>query len=204
MYFLNEVNMFNTFFQSWGAIFFLFNKVFLSISERASNNTRKKKWLVLSWIVYLIGLPVWIIVFISESNWIAACVETAGVPAMIIGLYNALNGHEKELIWLDYLAKIFVVIGLCVSMYDFGGIASIKQMLELGIASGFLIGTYCLAKQKQQQGYIWFIVGNVTCAILMGMEEFFILMIQQIVSLVFVMDAYLVNRRNLSKLKASL
>lgn len=187
--------MFHLFFQSWGAGFFLLNKIFLSASERSVDLDVKKKWLVLSWIVYLIGLPVWVFVFISESNWIAACVEAGGAPAMIVGLYTALYGQEKAPFWLDYLAKIAVVMGLCISVYDFGGVSSIRQILELGIAAGFLMGTYYLAKEKPQPGYMWFIVGNITCAILMGMEGFLILMIQQIVSLGFVLDAYLVNRK---------
>jgi len=188
--------MFKLFFQMWGAVFFLLNKVFLSKSERCFYSEEKKKWLIYSWVVYLIGLPVWVIVFMLENNWIAACVEAGGAPAMVVGLYTALHGQGKHPLWLDYLAKMAVVGGLCISLYHFGGIFSIKQFLELGIASGFLMGTYLLAKEKTQQGYLWFLVGNITCAILMAIEGYSILMAQQIISLGFVFDAYLINRRS--------
>lgn len=188
--------MFKLLFQLWGASFFLLNKVFLSKSERCFNSAEKKKWLILSWTVYLIGLPVWVIVFMLESNWIAACVEAGGAPAMVVGLYAAMHGQNKHPLWLDYLAKMAVILGLCISLYHFGGIFSIKQFLELGIAAGFLVGTYFLAKEKTQQGYLWFLMGNITCAILMAMEGYSILMAQQIISLGFVLDAYLVNRKN--------
>src|SRR3990167_2248669 len=174
--------MLKLFFQLWGAAFFLLNKIFLSKSERCSFPEKKKKWLVISWVVYLIGLPTWVIVFILESNWIAACVEAGGAPAMIVGLYTALHGQNKHPLWLDYFAKTAVIAGLLISLYHFGGIFSIKQFLELGIATGFLLGTYFLAKEKIQPGYLWFLVGNISCAILMGMESYFILMAQQIIS----------------------
>ena len=45
------------------------------------------------------------------------------------------------------------------------------------------------------QGYLWLMLGNISCASLMGIEGFFILMIQQLVSLIFVTDAFLVRRK---------
>jgi hypothetical protein len=92
------------------------------------------------------------------------------------------------------LAKIFVIIGLTLSVYEFGGIKTIHQFLELGIAAGILMGTYLMAKDNIQ-GYFWLMLGNVSCASLMGLEAFYLLMVQQIISLIFVTDAYLVRRR---------
>jgi len=70
----------------------------------------------------------------------------------------------------------------------------LNQFLELGIAAGFLMGTYMMAKNKAQ-GYFWLMLGNVSCASLMGIEGYRVLMTQQMVSLIFVTDAYLVRVR---------
>ena len=115
---------------------------------------------------------------------------------MTIGLIIAWRGHGNEPKWLDYVAKISVLIGLTLSFYEFGGIKTLNQFLELGIAAGFLMGTYMMAKDKVQ-GYFWLMLGNVSCASLMGLEGFFVLMAQQTVSLFFVTDAYLARKQTL-------
>ena len=92
------------------------------------------------------------------------------------------------------IAKLSVLIGVVLSVHEFGGIKTPHQFLELGIAAGFLMGTYMMAKDNVH-GYFWLMLGNISCASLMGMEGYFILMIQQLVSLIFVTDAFLVRRR---------
>jgi len=182
--------------QIWGGVFYLLNKIFFSRAERSKNERFRRVWRIRSWIVYLAGLPAWVVVFISEHNWIAAGVESGGAPAMTIGLIIAWRGHGNEPKWLDYVAKLSVLIGLTLSFYEFGGIKTLNQFLELGIAAGFLMGTYMMAKDKVQ-GYFWLMLGNVSCASLMGLEGFFVLMAQQTVSLFFVTDAYLARKQTL-------
>lgn len=182
--------------QIWGGVFYLLNKIFFSRAERSKNERLRRVWRIRSWIVYLAGLPAWVVVFISEHNWIAAGVESGGAPAMTIGLIIAWRGHGNEPKWLDYVAKISVLTGLTLSFYEFGGIKTLNQFLELGIAAGFLMGTYMMAKDKVQ-GYFWLMLGNVSCASLMGLEGFFVLMAQQTVSLFFVTDAYLARKQTL-------
>lgn len=182
------------FLQIWGAVFYLLNKVFFSMGERAHLTVIKQKWLIWAWLVYIIALPAWVIVFISKNNWIAAAIEGGAAPAMIAGLYIAWRGKGTEPRWLDHLSKASVVIGLGLSLYDFGGITSVNQILELGIAAGFLLGTYQLAKDNSQ-GYLWLILGNIFCAILMGIEGFILLMLQQLFSLIFVIDAYCISKK---------
>ena len=182
--------------QIWGGVFYLLNKIFFSRAERSKNERLRRVWRIRSWIVYLAGLPAWVVVFISEHNWIAAGVESGGAPAMTIGLIIAWRGHGNEPKWLDYVAKLSVLIGLTLSFYEFGGIKTLNQFLELGIAAGFLMGTYMMAKDKVQ-GYFWLMLGNVSCASLMGLEGFFLLMAQQTVSLFFVTDAYLARKQTL-------
>ena len=52
-----------------------------------------------------------------------------------------------------------------------------------------------MAKQESS-GYLWLMVGNVSCAALMGLQGYYLLMVQQTVSLVFVADGYRIQKRN--------
>lgn len=180
--------------QAWGGLFYLINKVCFSLSERSKTFNERRMWRIRSWIVYLAGLPAWVMVFISERNWIAAGVESGGAPAMLVGLIIAWRGQGTGPRWLDHISKAGVSIGLTLSVYEFGGVTTLNQFLELGIAAGFLMGTYLMAKENAQ-GYFWLMLGNVSCASLMGLEGFYILMIQQLVSLIFVTDAFLIRRK---------
>ncbi len=184
--------------QLWGGAFYLLNKLFFSRAERAINQQHQQKWMVRAWTAYLIGLPPWVLIFISERNWIAAAVESSGVPAMLIGLGAAWQGHHRlhKFAWLDYLARLMILVGLGASFYDFGGLATLNQFLEVGIAAGFLMGTYLLAKSKPQ-GYFWLILGNISAAFLMMRQRYFLLMLQQMMSLSLVIDAYRVQKQKI-------
>lgn len=186
--------MFNMFLQLWGSLFYLLNKIFFSISERRQDESSHKKYLILAWVVYLIALPAWVIVFMLKNNWIAAAVEAGAAPSMFAGLWIACFGYGKASVWLDYFSFLATTVGLGLSLYSFHGITTFNQIMELGIAAGFLIGTYQLAK-KNPQGYLWFILGNICCAELMYREGLWVLMMQQIISLIFVVDAFIINRR---------
>ena len=186
--------MFDVALQAWGGSLFLLNKVFFSRAERSASMSARRLWRIRSWSVYLAGLPAWIIVFLSERNWIAAAVEAGTAPSMLVGLLIALRGHGTQPRWLDHAAKAFIALGMGLSMYDAGGITSHTQMLELGIAAGFLMGTYLMAKDRAA-GYFWLMLGNVSCAALMGIQDYYILMLQQLASLLFVVDAHLARRK---------
>lgn len=190
--------MLNFILQIWGGLFYLLNKLYFSKAERSVTLRHQQKWRVWAWIAYLIGLPPWILIFISERNWIAAAVESSGAPAMLIGLSAAWHGqtHFHEYAWLDHLAKLMIFIGLALSFYDFGGLATLNQFLELGIAAGFLMGTYLLAKTNPN-GYFWLMVGNISAALLMMRQGYLLLMTQQIISLGLVLDAHRVQRRKI-------
>src|SRR5690348_12220247 len=60
----------------WGAaVFYLLNKIFLWFSERAVRARKAaaaRRWRILSWLVYLAGLPPWVAIFIAKHDWIAA------------------------------------------------------------------------------------------------------------------------------------
>ena len=118
--------MLNLLLQLWGGAFYLLNKLFFSRAERAVRVQTRQRWLTIAWSCYLIGLPPWVFIFITERNWIAAAVETSGVPAMIMGLIAARKQVRisADHAWLDHLAKLTVVVGLGLSFYDFGAFSN--------------------------------------------------------------------------------
>ena len=109
---------------------------------------------------------------------------------MLMGLINVIRKEQNSSIsrLLDFIAKIMIVSGLGISLYDFGGITSANQVIELGIAAGFLFGTYFMAKSSSA-GYIWLLIGNLTAALLMMRQRYYILMAQQLLSMIPVSDA---------------
>ncbi len=188
----------SVFLQIIGGLFYLLNKVFFSIAERNPNN---KRWRVWSWSVYLVGLPAWVVLFIWNHNWIAAALEASGAPSMILGLTIALWGKGRKPKWLNRLAIAAIVGGIIYSLYDFGGLTTLSQFLELGIVAGFLIGTYQLAHENSK-GYLWYLVMCSSTASLMWIEHYPWLVVQQVVSIGFITDSYLAHRRKISSVSA--
>jgi len=200
---------YNELLQWWGAVFYLLNKVLLCWSEHAAlhkNTERARRARVCSWAAYIIGLPAWVILLVGWRNWIAAALEASGAPAMILGLMNAWWGKgarpTPRIIWvkdgLDRLARWCIVAGCCKSLWDFGGITTFNQCLEIALVIGFLVGTYRLAKE-QSSGYLWYVLMHFACAWLMWIQHSPWLFIQQLLSLGFIVDAYGMAQERLLK-----
>lgn len=189
-----EERMLRIFLQIWGGLLYLLNKIFFSVVEKSEDDREKRQWRIATWVVYIVGLPAWIVIFVQERNWMAAAVEAGGAASMLLGLMNAIRGIEKNLKWLDWFARIIAVAGIGYSVYDFNGIRTWNQGLELGIVIGFLLGTYLLAQEKPI-GYLWFALMNISAGPLMFIEHYPWLFGQQFVSLMFVLDAYYAARK---------
>lgn len=178
------------FWEIWAGTFYLLNKIFFLASERDVFYGRR--WQKLSWIFYLMGLPAWVIFFMINNDWIAASVELSGLPSMVLALISFSQTKKRFTRTWDIVSIICIVVGLRFSIYKLDGLSQVTQFLELGVAIGFLVGTYLLAKQKNI-GYIFFMFMNLSCAILMVMDGSIILVLQQIVSLALVMCAYIIT-----------
>lgn len=181
--------------QVWAGSFYLANKIFLAFAAfRENEDSTKKKLLIIGWSVYLIGLTPWVIIFISEKNWIVAMVEACGAPAMAYGLMVAIIGKgrtPKLLKWLSYTGAF---IGLGISFWDVGFLVEKTQYLELGVAGGFLIGTLLLAN-KNPLGWVFFAIMNASNAYLMYTQNYYWLTAQQLASLFFVALGYMAERQ---------
>lgn len=181
-----------------GGICYFLQKVFLSIAERAKSGKRtaiERHLHIAAWTVYLVGLPPWIIVFLSRRDWIAAAVEASGAPSMVLGLIIARGGLKAKPGWLDRTAWICIPLGFTYSLCDIGLMTASTQWLEAGLALGFLVGTYQLANQNKQ-GYLWYVLMHISCGWLMLIQDVAGLAAQQALSLVFIVDAYCMARRN--------
>lgn len=150
--------------QIWGGLFYLLNKIFLACAERteAKDTMGKSRWRIWSWIIYLLGVPPWVIILAQGRKWIAAGLEAGGVPEMILGLVIAIKGIDQEPKWMKYIIFVFIVEGIAYSIYDWGGITTLAQCYELAMIAGFLIGTYKIAR-LEVSGYLWFILMHLAC-----------------------------------------
>lgn len=174
--------------QIWGGLFYLLNKVFFSLSERTTDSA-KRHLRILSWAVYLIGLPAVVAMLMLKHDWIFAAIEIGGAPSMTLGLVIALRGKGCEPKWLNYFALVAITLGLVYSLYAFGGMTTYIQWLEVGAALGFLVGTYRLAREHAD-GYFWYMLMNTSAGLLLWLQELHLFALQQGASLLFVIDAY--------------
>lgn len=183
--------------QAWAGGFYLLNKIFLWLSERARRRGRLEVgrwWRIASWTIYLLGLPPWLVIFARKSDWIAASLEASGVPAMLLGLILAIQGSaDKPPKWLDYLTLFMIPIGVAYSVHDLGGFGHLSQWLESALVLGYLVGTRQLGLERAS-GYLWYVLMHVACGWLMWHQGLYELMVLQIASLVFIADAYRVWR----------
>lgn len=180
--------------QIWGGGFYLLNKILFALAE-GKRATLKRKLKIFGWVVYILGVPAWVIILVGKHDWIAASIEAGGVPAMLFGLFNVYQSSDVHNKTFDLIAKVFtytfLIFGSGYSLYDYGGIVSVSQLLELGVMIGFLVGSYLLAKNNKM-GWLFFVLMNMSMATLMLIQHKPLLAVQQLVSLCFVIYGFTV------------
>ncbi len=187
--------------QILGGLFYLLNKIFFCAKERSSGDEQARLWSIRAWAVYILGLVPWLIILGHKDDWMIVFVEAGGLPSMLLGLVLALK-HDKMKrrteVTLDWFARICAVLGIGYSVYHFGLMTNLTQWYELGGVIGFLVGTYRLAK-NHLDGYAWFALMNASVGLLMYTQGYAVLGIQQLLSLVFVIDAYIIKAQKEQK-----
>jgi hypothetical protein len=168
--------------------------IFFALAE-GRHETTKRQLRIIGWSVYILGVPAWVIILVGKHDWIAASIEAGGVPAMLFGLLNAWRKTDTPGRTLELVASLFtyaaLIFGVGYSLYDYGGITSGSQILEIGVMIGFLLGSYLLAK-KNSYGWLFFMLMNGSMATLMFHQHKPLLSIQQLVSLCFVIYGFVV------------
>lgn len=186
------------FFQAWGGGFYLLNKIFFAFAEGKSK-AFKRRLKIAGWLVYLAGVPAWVTILVGKHDWIAASIEAGGVPSMLFGLATAYQGAAHPNKVFDATAAFFtygfLLLGVGYSVYDYGGITSLSQLLEIGVMIGFLVGSYLLAKNNPH-GWGYFMLMNGSMAALMFMQHKPLLGVQQLISLGFVIYGFTVSLKS--------
>lgn len=130
-----------------------------------------------------------------------------GIPAMLFGLINAYQGTAVPNRAFDRIVSLFtyafLVLGISYSLYDYGGLTSVSQLLEVGVVVGFLLGSYLLAK-KNPYGWLFFMLMNISTASLMLLQHKPLLAGQQFVSLGFVCYGFLQAQKTAQKTVSAL
>ena len=183
--------------QIWGGSFYLINKILFALAE--GKKQKIKRNLKLSgWAIYIFGVPAWVIILLSEQNWIAASIEAGGVPSMFLGLYTVYQESNSPNRLFDKVASFFtygsIALGVGYSLLDYGGFTSFSQFLEMGVMVGFLLWSYLLAKNNRT-GWLFFMIMNGSMATLMLIQHKPLLVLQQIVSLSFVIYGFRASRK---------
>lgn len=185
--------------QIWAAASYLSNKILFAFAENkpeASKRTMK----IWGWVVFIIGVPAWVIILISKNDWIAASMEAGGLPSMFLGLYNTIYDKQPAKKLWSHAVSLFTICaligGIFFSLQHHGGLHSLSQFFEIGVVVGFLIGSYLMAKDNIN-GWLFFMLMNISAASLMLLHSNFILMVQQLVSLGFVIFGFLQARKSL-------
>lgn len=183
--------------QIWGGSFYLINKILFALAE-GKKQTIKRNLKLNGWAIYILGVPAWVIILFSQQNWIAASIEAGGVPSMLLGLYTVYHNSDSPNRIFDRVASFFtygsIALGVGYSLFDYGGITSFSQILEMGVMLGFLLGSYLLAKNNRT-GWLFFMIMNGSMATLMLIQHKPLLAVQQIVSLSFVIYGFRASRK---------
>lgn len=183
--------------QIWGGGCYLLNKMLFAFAEGRSFQAKRLLRLY-GWTVYIAGVPAWVVILLGKHNWIAAAIEAGGIPSMLFGLYSAYMSPRHPNRRFDRFASAVtygsIFLGVGYSLYDYGGITSVSQVLEIGVTAGFLLGSYLLAKNNAA-GWLFFMLMNGSMAALMHLQDKPILAVQQLVSLCFVVYGYTVSRQ---------
>jgi vacuolar-type H+-ATPase subunit I/STV1 len=179
------------FLQIWGGIFYLLSKILLAASESMNGS---KKFRIIGWFFYLIGMPAWIILLASKNNWVVAAIDLGGIPSMILGIVIAWKQNIQVNKILDIFVKSFtffmIILGTIYSIYYFHGITTFSQILEILVTFGFLFGSYLLAKNNPA-GWLLFALMCICTGILMLIQDKTLLVFQQGISFVVVIVGYI-------------
>src|SRR3989344_2452616 len=103
--------------QLLGGVFYTLNKIFFSRKER-THGERARQWRIWAWVVYIIGLPPWLVILSYEKNWMVTFVEAGGLPSMLLGLalaFRRKDEHPSERNkrfekFLDWFARVAAVV----------------------------------------------------------------------------------------------
>jgi hypothetical protein len=183
------------FLQIWGGAGYFLAKVLLVRAEFVAKNRNLR---LAGWFVYLLGVPAWVFLLAHEQDWIAASIETAGVPAILLGIVMTWKQSAHPNKAVDWSIRIFtglmILFGVSCSVYTHKGISAFSQILEIIIIFGYLVSNYLLAK-RNPYAWLMFMTGLISMSILMYIQDKPILCIQQLISLIPAVIGFIKNMK---------
>lgn len=194
---------------------YLLHKAFSNFVERTrvhGEHAAQGKWF---WFwkekaseAYLLGIPFIAILLFLEDAWLFGWLELGGIPAVAATMFQARKRRgekRKKLPWYDWVVIASIPVGITFSVWDFHGLKAFTQYLEIVGAAGFLVGTYLQFKDRESC-YWWFLLMNVGTGWLFFLRDQPVMVVQQILSIVFILDAHnvwLTKERELLKEKVT-
>ena len=176
----------DVFFQIWGGTGYFLAKAFLVRAEFVDDGRKAR---LAGWVAYLLGLPAWVFLFAGKQDWIAAAMEIAGVPAMILGVVMTWQYKNNPHKIIDFGIKLFtglmIIIGVSYSVHVFNGIKTFSQILEIVSIIGYLAGTNLLAK-RNPFAWLLYMIAHSSMSLLMYIQGKPILCVQQIIAVILV------------------
>jgi len=189
------------FLQFWGGATYLLSKILIVRAEFMENDRNLR---LIGWIMYLLGLPAWVILLAGKQNWIAAASETAGIPSILFGIVMTWKQSNKPNKYIDWAIRIFtgimILLGIIFSIYTFKGIRTFSQVLEIIIICGFLVSNYLLAK-RNPFAWLVFMIVIVNMGTLQLIQNKPILFVQQVLSFITVTIGFIQCLRKASAAK---
>ncbi|MDR2447820.1 MAG: hypothetical protein LBD58_11145 [Treponema sp.] len=116
------------------------------------------------------GVPAWVILLAGGRDWIAAAIETAGVPAILLGIVMTWKQNNNQNKIIDWSVKAFICLvilfGVSYSKYIFNEVKTFSQILEIIIIFAYLASD-CLLGKRNPLAWLMFMAGLVSMSVLM-------------------------------------
>jgi hypothetical protein len=113
--------------QTWGGGFYLINKILFALAE-GKKQKLKRQLKIYGWVIYILGVPAWVIILLSKHNWIAASIEAGGVPSMMFGLYTIYKNSKTQNRNFDKVASFCtygsITLGVGYSLFEAVGVVA--------------------------------------------------------------------------------
>ncbi len=181
--------------QAEGGVFYLLNKMFWLFEEISKAQGAERKadvWKIWGWKMYIIGTPGVIAFLLIKHHWIFAAFEAGGIPMMLYGIFVSKPGKVYAGSRLDYIVlALFTAAGIFYSLWEFGGVTTIPQVLEGVIVFAFFASLF-LKLHKKPSAYLWLAAMHLSAGYLLFLDGFLLIVLQQVVSFAVVAASYIV------------
>nr|WP_319392621.1 hypothetical protein [uncultured Desulfobacter sp.] len=80
--------------QAWGGGFYLVNKILFAMAE-GRRGREAKSLKLFGWMVYITGVPAWVIILVMHHDWMAASIEAGGAAGHGLRVLQCMDGQKS-------------------------------------------------------------------------------------------------------------